>query len=103
MRRRKNSRSVRLEALRQQPEAEGWAAGGGALPIPDRQLENREQLARAQQAVAALDEEYRAVIERCVLEERDADEVARELGITPACLRTRASRARRRIESALDA
>lgn len=103
MRRRKNGRAERLESLREQPEARSWAAGGAPLPIPDRQAESREELARAQEAVAALSDEYRAVIERCVLQERDAEEVAGELGITPACLRTRASRARQRLQSALAA
>ena len=63
------------------------------------ELEAIEQRDRLRAAVARLPEVYRTAVERCVYEERNAEAVAAELGITPSALRTRITRARDRLRS----
>jgi len=52
-------------------------------------------------AVGNLDQPYREVVQRCVYDEQPAEDAARELGLTPAAVRTRLLRARTQLESML--
>jgi RNA polymerase sigma-70 factor (ECF subfamily) len=103
MRRRKARLASRLERPEHQLPDGAWLAGGAGGPAPDVQVERREQLELARRAVASLSDDYRDAVERCVLDDRNTVDVARELGITTGCLRTRTARARRQLESAVAA
>lgn len=103
MRRRKALRANRLDRPELAMQQRDWAAGGGRATGPDVEAEQREQLELARRALATLGDDYRDAVERCVLADRSPDEVARELGVSPSCLRTRTARARRQLASAVAA
>ena len=70
---------------------------------PAAQLEESEEHARLQRAVAELPRPYREVVVLCVFEERPFPEVARSLGISRQALRTRMCRARAQLKEWLAA
>lgn len=72
-----------------------------AAPPPDSALEERRVAHRVRAAVESLPSTYREVIERCVLEEGEVSEVATELGLTEAALRTRLRRGKRQLAALL--
>lgn len=81
-----------------------------ALPAPrvdpapraDVVLADRETARRLRQGIARLAPEERDVIERCILPGRSYAEYGAERGVHPAAAKTRAFRARRRLEALLD-
>jgi RNA polymerase sigma factor (sigma-70 family) len=70
------------------------------LPSPEASLAERERLSQLRRAVRDLAPPYRVVVERCWLDERSPEDVARELGIRPSGVRTRLVRARRQLAAA---
>lgn len=86
-------RKKRLDRFQHMTVDAAWL---GAEPVPSapRVIEENEARARLRQAVHQLPDSYRAVIERCVYGEEDAEKVAADLGLTPSALRTRFARAR---------
>ena len=100
--RRRRQRMVRFRA--EGGDSASDAAWLGAEPAPSaaRTLEEREARARLRAAVTRLPDAYRAVIERCVYAEEDADKVAADLGLSPSALRTRFARARAHLKALVD-
>ena len=72
-------------------------------PGPDEALECRRTEHLVRRSVAALPRAHRLVLELRDLEEREAAEVARRLGVTRNALKTRAHRARRALRERLAA
>lgn len=60
-------------------------------------IEAEQRMASVLQAISKLDRREREVIELCVWEELSPEEAAQALGISPGAVRTRLSRARRRL------
>lgn len=87
-------RLFRLQA-RAEPMPPEALDGVAARPLP---LELRRDLS---QAIAALPEPYRAVLLLCDVDERTADEAARQLGLSRAAVKSRLHRARQQVRAAL--
>ncbi len=95
--------SQRLQRVQRE---QGVTLGTAHAPISTRldsarALEEQELRSRLRAAVNALPPDYRTVVERCVYQEQDADQVAAELGISASALRTRITRARDRLRDLL--
>jgi RNA polymerase sigma-70 factor, ECF subfamily len=71
-------------------------------PGPEMQLARRQIKRLLDDAIAALPASYRAVYELRDIEDRPGDEVAQELGISRAAMKSRLHRAREMVRSSLD-
>jgi RNA polymerase sigma-70 factor (ECF subfamily) len=82
-----------LERREGEPDAAAYMKG------PDRgaleQLENAEEIALLRQALAAMEEDQRKIVELVDIEELTYDEAARILDLPVNTVRSRLSRARR--------
>lgn len=70
-----------------------------AAPAADAQLDVRAQLRAALRAIEQLPDSLRTPLVLSAVDGRSGDEIARLLGIAPALVRQRISRARRRLAS----
>lgn len=114
MRRRSDGRRQRRhdEALleaRSNPALAHLVAASGEVPSapaaasPARLYEQHQEARRVRAAVAGLPAPYRQVAQACFLDEEAPEAVAGKLGVTAACVRTRAVRARQQLARALAA
>ena len=83
-------------------EEEGREIPGGALS-PEAQLARRQMSQLLADAIAALPELYRSVYRLRDVEDRPGDEVAKQLGISRAAMKSRLHRARELVRAHLDA
>ncbi len=70
-------------------------------PWPDEIVSRRQSLDQLRRGLAALRPEEREVLQKSTLQERSYSQVGRELGIHPAAAKSRAFRARRRLDAFL--
>ncbi|MBQ8137525.1 MAG: sigma-70 family RNA polymerase sigma factor [Clostridia bacterium] len=70
---------------------------GGALPEPDAQEEDREDIELVQDMVEELPESYRIVVHLFYYEQMPIREIASAIGVTEQNVKTRLSRARDRL------
>lgn len=82
-------------------EDEGRKIPGGEL-TPEAHLSRRQMKQLLDEAVAALPEIYRPVYRLRDIEDRTGDEVAKELGISRAAMKSRLHRARELVRAHLD-
>jgi len=87
---------IQLSAL----EEEGREIPG---PTPELQLARRQMKQFLNDAVASLPAEYQAVYKLRDIDDRPGDEVARQLGISRAAMKSRLHRARNMVREHLDA
>lgn len=85
------------QAAAREPLAPAWIAGSGEAQGPAAILEAVEERRVLGAAVASLSPTYREVAEACLLDDVDANEVARRLDVGVTCLRMRVARARRQV------
>jgi len=83
-------------------EDEGREIAGGE-PGPEEKLARQEMKQLLDTAIAALPSHYRSVYELRDVEDRPGDEVASELGISRAAMKSRLHRAREMVRANLDA
>lgn len=70
---------------------------------PEESVFAREEQDRLEQALARLPAEERTLLRASALEERAYDVLARELGVSPGAVKSRAFRARKRLAAELEA
>lgn len=87
-----------LLPIEEMPEFEAAASGAD----PEQQSAADQMKAIVRDALAALPELYRQVYERRDLEERSGEEVAAEMGISLAAMKSRLHRARALLRAELD-
>ena len=75
----------------------------GDKPTPEAELARRQMKQMLDDAIAALPEIYRAVYRLRDVEDRAGDEVAHQLGISRAAMKSRLHRARELVRQHLDA
>jgi len=75
----------------------------GPAPTPEAQYARGQMRALLDTAIAALPPRYRSVYELRDIEDRPGDEVARQLGISRAAMKSRLHRARELVRNHLDA
>lgn len=80
---------------------EHWFYGNAHLMGPHLQMENAEQSNLIRRAVDQLPHHYKQVVLLCDFQEKPAEEVAQELGITVGGIRTRRLRAHRMLRDVL--
>lgn len=102
-RRRRRSRELRGEEHGAREEAPGAEVGeAGAAPDNPETLAARAELARViESAIDALPEPFRLVFTLRAIEGRDVEEIAADLGIPDATVRTRYHRARQILQERL--
>lgn len=98
-----NTCLMRLRTRRRHPEhpaelLEELLDGG---PTAMERLERRQRIESVRQAIGRLPETHRSVLTLCELQELDAAEAARRLGITANAVKIRLCRARRALRVAL--
>jgi RNA polymerase sigma-70 factor (ECF subfamily) len=75
----------------------------GTDPLPEAQFARREMKQLLDEAMASLPPLYRAVYQLRDVEDRPGDEVAKEMGISRAAMKSRLHRARDLVRTFLDA
>jgi RNA polymerase sigma-70 factor, ECF subfamily len=101
-RRRRRSHESRGEEPAEQGEPRGEGAEIGAAPDDPETLAARAELARViESAIDALPEPFRLVFTLRAIEGRDVEEIAADLGIPDATVRTRYHRARQILQERL--